>query len=285
MSSPAPISRFVTFGPDQTALHDQLATCLGEVALRPRDLPGARVSEGEVALDRATLIARLDHHLGNWRDRIAILPDDPIKLVAFDVDSTLVNGEVIDMIADHMGVGEKVARVTQAAMEGHLDFNQSLHARVALLEGCSVDEVIAIHDRLSLNPYAKELIGLLHDAGIATMMVSGGFTLVTDLLAQDLGMVACHANTLEVEAGKLTGKVTGEIINAQAKRHHVLAQCGAMGIAPSQAVCVGDGANDLVMMEAVAMGVAYNAKPIVQAQADVALNEPSLAIIAAVVGA
>lgn len=264
-------------------------SAIADVQITRRDVPAegapdAYVLEGTSPLDRESLTAALTAAIGDGQGQWALTPAQPIKLVAFDVDSTLVNGEVIDMIAAHWGVGDQVAAVTQAAMEGKLDFNQSLRERVGLLKGCPVGVLQEIHDTLPLNPGARELIATLQANGVATMMVSGGFTAVTTPLAEELGMVACFANTLEVEDGKLTGQVIGGIINGEAKRAHVLEMCNQLGIAPTQAAAVGDGANDLLMMHAVAIGIAYNAKPIVQPQATITLNHPAHTLIAPLLG-
>lgn len=277
-------SRVIFYGSDRENLARKAEKNVHDLDLAYRELPGGTIIEGTSSLARDELEAALLGVLGNGRGQWVLTPDRSIDLVAFDVDSTLVNGEVIDMIAEYMGVGEQVASVTQAAMEGKLDFNASLAERVALLAGCPVEVLDEIHARLPLNVGARELIGLLQSANIATMMVSGGFSAVTNPLAASLNMTACFSNTLEVEQGRLTGRVIGEVINAQAKRTHVLETCARLGIDPQHAAAVGDGANDLLMMEAVHIGVAYNAKPVVQAQASVALNEPSLAIIAAILG-
>ena len=283
-TSPSALASVVFYGPARDSLAKQAAKSINNLDLRIGAVPGAEAIIGTTGDDRVTLEAAVITAIGDGRGQWALTPAEPVQLVAFDVDSTLVNGEVIDMIAAHRGVGQQVAAVTQAAMEGKLDFNASLRERVALLEGCPIEVLGEIHDALPLNPGARELMDLLHDAGIATMMVSGGFTAVTTPLAEELGMVACYANTLEVHNGHLTGRVTGEIINGEAKRAHVLAMCDQLGLSPSQACCVGDGANDLLMMHAVGTGIAYNAKPIVQAQATIALNEPHLTLIAPLLG-
>lgn len=289
MSSSTASTKVIFYGFDRDDLAERAHAALNEFQVSRRDIPAADapnayVIEGVSTLNRADLHAALTTAIGEGQGQWALTPEAPIKLVAFDVDSTLVNGEVIDMIAAHWGVGEQVAAVTQAAMEGKLDFNQSLRNRVALLAGCPVEVLERIHNALPLNPGARELVASLQANGVATMMVSGGFTAVTNPLAEELGMVACFANTLDIADGKLTGKVTGEIINGEAKRTHVLEICTNLGISPTQAAAVGDGANDLLMMDAVAIGIAYNAKPIVQPRATIALNDSSHTLIAPLLG-
>lgn len=288
-TSTAPASRAIFYGSNRDSLANRAQQAIADLQCARRDVPAegasdAYVIEGTSGLHRDDLIEALTNAIGDSQGQWALTPAAPIKLVAFDVDSTLVNGEVIDMIAAHWGVGDQVAAVTQAAMEGKLDFNQSLRERVSLLAGCPVGVLKEIHDTLPLNPGARELIARLQGNGVATMMVSGGFTAVTTPLAEALGMVACFANTLEIANEKLTGQVIGAIINGEAKRTHVLAMCDTLGISPAQAAAVGDGANDLLMMHAVAIGIAYNAKPIVQPQATIALNHPSHTLIAPLLG-
>lgn len=289
ITSPTPALRVIFYGSDRNGLAERASHAIADLQCVRRDVPAegapdAYVIEGTSSLSRGDLNDALTNAIGDGQGQWALTPEVPIKLVAFDVDSTLVNGEVIDMIAAHWGVGDQVAAVTQAAMEGKLDFNQSLRERVGLLAGCPVGVLKDIHDTLPLNPGARELVATLQANGVTTMMVSGGFTAVTDPLAEELGMAACFANTLEVADGKLTGQVIGEIINGEAKRTHVLDMCTTLGIAPTQAAAVGDGANDLLMMHAVAIGIAYNAKPIVQPQATIALNHPSHTLIAPLLG-
>ena len=204
------------------------------------------------------------------------------KLVAFDMDSTLINIECVDEIADAAGRKAEVAAITEAAMRGEItDYKDSLRQRVALLKGVSVasmDEVY--HQRLKLNPGAAELVQACKAAGMATLLVSGGFTFFTDRIRDELGIDYTRSNVLGVEDGLLTGLLVdqswGDICDGEEKRKTLLETCALLGISPSQAIAVGDGANDLPMMGIAGLSVAYHAKPKVREQAMVAINTGGL---------
>ncbi|MCC7597846.1 phosphoserine phosphatase SerB [Janthinobacterium sp. FW305-129] len=195
------------------------------------------------------------------------------KLVAMDMDSTLITIECIDEIADMQGLKPQVAAITEAAMRGELDFAASLKQRVALLEGLDASALQRVYDeRLKLSPGAETMLAAVQKAGLKTLLVSGGFTFFTERLKERLGLDYTHANELEIVDGKLTGKVIGGIVDAEEKQRTVERVCAEMGIAPSQAIVMGDGANDLKMMGIAGLSVAFRAKPVVRSQADVALN-------------
>ena len=198
------------------------------------------------------------------------------RLVVMDVDSTLVQGEVIEMLAAQAGCEAEVARVTAQAMAGELDFEASLRARVALLEGLPVSAVDAVRAQVRLTPGGRTLVRTLKRMGYAVGIVSGGFTAITDDLVRDLGLDHALANTLEVADGHLTGRVLGKVVDrarkAEALREFAALQCVSM----AQTVAIGDGANDLDMLEAAGLGIAFNAKPVVRAAADAALSVPFL---------
>jgi len=204
------------------------------------------------------------------------------KLIAFDMDSTLINIECVDEIADAVGRKAEVAAITEAAMRGEItDFKDSLRRRVALLKGVSVasmDEVY--HERLRLNPGAAELVRACKAAGLRVLLVSGGFTYFADRVRDLLDIDYLRANVLEVESGLLTGKLVdqpwGDICDGEEKRRTLLATCAELGIEPQQAIAMGDGANDLPMMGVAGLSVAYHAKPKVREQAMVAINEGGL---------
>ena len=208
------------------------------------------------------------------------------KLIAFDMDSTLINIECIDEIADAAGRKAEVAAITEAAMRGEItDFKDSLRRRLALLEGVSVASMEAVYaERLQINPGAKALIDACKAAGMKVLLVSGGFTFFADRVQERLGIDFVKANVLEVKDGKLTGKLVmqpwGEICDGEEKRRTVQLTCESLGITPRQAIAMGDGANDLPMMKACAdaggLSVAYHAKPKVRAQAMVAINTGGL---------
>jgi phosphoserine phosphatase len=198
------------------------------------------------------------------------------------MDSTLIGIECIDEIAALAGKGEEVAAITEAAMRGEItDFKDSLRRRLALLAGVPagvLDRVLT--ERLTFNPGARELCAALKAAGLKLVLVSGGFTFFTRHVAAELGMDFVRSNELEIEGGALTGRVVmqdwGDICDGEQKRLMLLQSCAAVGCRPDQAIAVGDGANDLPMMGAAGLSVAYRAKPKVREQARVAINEGGL---------
>lgn len=204
------------------------------------------------------------------------------KLIAFDMDSTLINIECVDEIADAAGRKAEVAAITEAAMRGEItDYKESLRRRVALLKGVSVDSMDEVyHQRLKLNPGAAELVHACKAAGMKTLLVSGGFTFFTDRVKGELGIDYTRSNVLEVENGLLTGRMVdqpwGDICDGEEKKKMLLETCGMLAISPQQAIAMGDGANDLPMMGVAGLSVAYHAKPRVREQAMVAINEGGL---------
>ena len=203
-------------------------------------------------------------------------------LIAFDMDSTLINIECVDEIADAVGRKAEVAAITEAAMRGEItDFKESLRQRVALLKGVSLASMDDVYrERLKLNPGAAELVSTCKAAGLKTLLVSGGFTFFTDRVRDELGMDYTRSNILEIEDGLLTGRMLdqawGDICDGEEKRKMLLQTCAQLGITPRQAIAVGDGANDLPMMGVAGLSVAYHAKPKVREQAMVAINEGGL---------
>ena len=204
------------------------------------------------------------------------------KLIAFDMDSTLINIECVDEIADAAGRKTEVAAITEAAMRGEItDYKDSLRQRVALLKGVSVASMEEVYrERLKLNPGAAELVHACKDAGMKVLLVSGGFTFFTDRVRDELGIDFTRSNVLGVKDGFLTGEMVdqpwGDICDGDEKRKMVLETCARLGIDPLQAIAVGDGANDLPMMGVVGLSVAYQAKPRVREQAMVAINSGGL---------
>ncbi len=201
-----------------------------------------------------------------------------VGLLLTDMDSTLINIECIDEIADFAGVKPQVAAITEAAMRGELDFAASLTQRVATLEGLDEGVLQRVYDeRLAPNPGAEKMVEGLHHHGVKVALVSGGFTYFTDRLKGRLDLDYTRANVLEKRDGKLTGRVVGSIVDAKAKAAFLEELCEALRISPRQAIAMGDGANDLLMMQHAGLGIAYRAKPKVQVQADVVLNHSTLA--------
>jgi len=208
----------------------------------------------------------------------------PYQLVAFDMDSTLIQAECIDEIAKEAGVGDEVSAVTEAAMRGELDFTGSLKARVALLKGLDVHVLESIYQRIELMPGAVELFDALEEHNVKTAILSGGFVFFAERFADRLGADAYHCNDLEVADGKLTGRVAGPIVDAQGKADKLVELAKQWGIPMSQTASVGDGANDLQVMAAAKLGVAFCAKPAVQDQADIAVNNKDLAELIPILG-
>lgn len=204
------------------------------------------------------------------------------KLIAFDMDSTLINIECVDEIADAVGRKAEVAAITEAAMQGHIsDYKESLRQRVALLQGVTLAQMDQIyHERLRLNPGAAELVAACKAAGLKVLLVSGGFTHFTDRIRDRLGIDFTRANQLEVADGALTGRMVdqawGDICDGAEKRTMLLHTCAQLGINPSQAIAMGDGANDLPMMGVAGLSVAYHAKPAVREQAKVSIESGGL---------
>ena len=195
------------------------------------------------------------------------------KLLAMDMDSTVITIECIDEIADMQGLKPQVAAITEAAMRGELEFAASLNRRVALLKGLDCSSLQRVYnERLQLSHGAQPLLAAVKAAGLKTLLVSGGFTFFTERLQERLGLDYSHANVLEIVDGKLTGRVVGAIVDAEEKKRTVARTCLAMGITPAQTIVMGDGANDLKMMQGAGLSVAFRAKPVVRAQADCALN-------------
>ncbi len=199
-----------------------------------------------------------------------------MRLIVMDVDSTLIQDEVIDVLAARAGCAAEVAKVTEAAMRGDLDFAASLRERVALLAGLDTRVVDSVRAGLRLTPGARTLIRTLKRLGYKCGIVSGGFTAVIEPLATELGIDYVAANTLEVADGKLTGRVLDPVLDRDGKTEALRSFARAAGVPLSQTVAVGDGANDLGMIAAAGLGVAFNAKPVVQDAAEVTLNVPYL---------
>ena len=242
-----PITSFelLVSGGDQTRLRTELST---EAAAQRID----------VGVQRATLYRRAK------------------RLIVMDVDSTLVQGEVIELLAEHAGCGAEVARITEAAMAGDIDFEESLRQRVALLEGLPASAVDEVRGGLTLTPGARTLLRTLRRLGFVLAIVSGGFTQITDDLREQLGIDYARANTLEIVDGRLTGRLVGEVIDRAGKARALERFAEQAGVPLSQTVAVGDGANDLDMLGRAGLGIAFNAKPVVRQAADTAVSVPYL---------
>ena len=195
------------------------------------------------------------------------------RLLVMDMDSTLITIETIDELADLVGLKQQVAAITARAMRGEIEYDESLRHRVALLKGLDASALDRVYDeRLKLTPGAETLLAAIKRGGIKTLLVSGGFTRVTERLKPRLGLDYTYANTLDSNDGKLTGQVVGRIVNADGKRDELVRVRDAMGIDRSQVIAIGDGANDLKFMAEAGVSVAFHAKPIVRNHATHAIN-------------
>ena len=260
----------------------RLATCGANIerVLRLSSYPTAAyelvVAGGDTAQLRAALAAEAVASSVDIAVEPSTLWRRARRLVVMDVDSTLVQGEVIEMLAAEAGCEAEVARVTAAAMAGELDFEGSLRARVALLEGLPVEAVDRVRAAVQLTPGARTLVRTLKRLGYAVGIVSGGFTAVTDDLVASLGLDHALANELEVADGRLTGRVSGAVVDRAGKAVALRRFAALEGVTMAQTVAIGDGANDLDMLEAAGLGIAFNAKPVVVERADTALSVPFL---------
>lgn len=206
------------------------------------------------------------------------------RLIVFDVDSTLIQGEVIEMLAAHAGVEDEVRKVTEAAMRGELDFAESLRQRVATLAGLDASVIDEVAERIELTPGARTTIRTLRRLGFRCGVVSGGFRQVIEPLAHELELDFVQANTLEIREGKLTGAVVGEIVDRAAKAVALRRFAAETGVPMEQTVAVGDGANDIDMLNAAGLGIAFNAKPALREVADAALSHPFLDAVLFILG-
>ncbi|WP_040836993.1 phosphoserine phosphatase SerB [Nocardia brevicatena] len=241
----------------ESAADEQLRTALADVAVAERV---------DIAVERAGLARRAK------------------RLIVFDVDSTLIQGEVIEMLAAHAGVEEQVRQVTEAAMRGEIDFAESLRQRVATLAGLDESVIEAVAARIELTPGARTTIRTLRRLGFRCGVVSGGFRQVIEPLAHELELDFMQANTLEIVDGRLTGRVVGDIVDRAAKASALRRFAAEAGVPMEQTIAVGDGANDIDMLNAAGLGVAFNAKPALREVADTALSQPYLDAVLFILG-
>jgi phosphoserine phosphatase len=207
-----------------------------------------------------------------------------MRLVVMDVDSTLLQDEAIDLLADRAGHAAEVEALTNAAMRGEIEYAAALRQRVQLLAGLDATVLDELTEKLRLTPGARTLVRTLKRLGYRCGVVSGGFTQITDWLTATLGLDYAAANTLEIEAGKLTGRITGELIDRPGKERMLRQFAAEAGVPLSQTVAVGDGANDLDMIAAAGLGIAFNAKPMVRTAADASVSVPHLDVILYLLG-
>jgi phosphoserine phosphatase len=264
------------------AVAQALASCASNIE-RIERLASYPVTAYELTIsggDPGPLRARLAAVAAEHRVDLAVQPAGLVRrskrLVVFDVDSTLVQGEVVDELAALAGVGAQVAEVTAATMRGELEFAASLRARVELLAGLPASALDEVRARLTLTPGAATLLRTLRRLGCSIGLVSGGFTQIVEPLAADLGLDFAAANMLEIENGRLTGRLLGSIVDRAGKAEALRRFAAQAGVPLPQTIAVGDGANDLDMIAAAGLGVAFNAKPAVRAAAPAAMNVPFL---------
>lgn len=266
------MSRLVVQHPHLSEMTVQIfATALGAPPLLRQ--PGIAIW-GDVPVSGEQVTNLAEHH--HVDAEIVPISDhlSDYRLMAFDMDSTLITVECIDEIADFAGRKSEVAAITEATMRGEIsNFGESLRQRVALLEGLSESVLESVYqERVKLTPGATELTTAARDAGLKTLLVSGGFTFYTSRLANRLSFDRHRANELEIIDGRLTGKVTGPIIDGEAKRGTVNQYCQELDCSPGQAIVIGDGANDLPMMSIAGVSVAFHAKPVVRSETTHAIN-------------
>jgi len=228
------------------------------------------VEAAEQGLDIAVQPANLSRH--------------GMRLIVLDVDSTLIQGEIIEMLAAHAGLEAEVAAVTEAAMRGDLDFEESLRERVARLEGLDAAVLDRVYDDIELTPGVRTMVRTLRRLGYRFAIVSGGFSQITDRLAADLGIHYSRANELEIVDGRLTGRITGDVVDRAGKAVALRQFAADVSVPLSAVVAIGDGANDLDMLNAAGLGIAYNAKPVLREAADTAVNVPYLDAIMYILG-
>ncbi len=262
------------------ALVARVARQLRPASIEPLDgagtAPGAHaVRLRDVALD-AGAVGQLMPALADGADW-ALLPDAlrlrDFRVLALDMDSTLVSMETIDELGEASGTKAQIAAITEAAMRGEIpDYAESLRRRLALLAGTPQSVLEQVWSRMQLNPGAEALIGAAKAAGLTVLLATGGFTWFAERLQRRLGLDRVRANELDIRDGALTGHAIGAIVDGAAKRQALLDTCAELGCSPQQAIAIGDGANDLPMLGAAGLGVAYHAKPAVRDAARMALN-------------
>lgn len=242
------------------------------------------VSGGDQKLMRTSLLATAAQHQIDVAVQAEGLTRRSKRLVVLDVDSTLTQDEAIDLLAIEAGVGPAVAAITARAMAGEIDFTTALRERVALLAGAPVGILDRVWEQTALTPGARTFVRTLHRIGMKIAVISGGFTYFTDRLKRDLGLDHAFSNELEVIDGRLTGRVVGDPIDRVAKAEILRTVAAAEGVPLDQVVAIGDGANDLDMLAAAGLGIAFNAKQVVRDAADTAVSVPYLDAILFLLG-
>ena len=256
-----------------TFLLERLLAATGARAVEPRPPQVVRLIDARRTPEFAALLPAIEAEKLDWAfvDRTRKLSD--FGLIAFDMDSTLITIECIDELADFAGRKAEVSAVTEAAMRGEMDYTESLRQRLAFLAGLDARVLARVYgERLTLSPGARELLDAARNAGLRSAIISGGFAYFTERLRIEHGFDFATSNELEIRGGRLTGRVVGDIVDADAKGRHLVRLTGELGLHKQQVIALGDGANDLRMLGDAGLSVAYRAKPAIRAGADVAIN-------------
>lgn len=260
-----------------TFLLDRIAAATQATAVEPRPPRLVRFREARRTPEFDALLPLIEAEKLDWAFVPAERRLSDYGLICFDMDSTLITIECIDELADFAGKKAEVSAVTEAAMRGEIDYRESLRRRLALLAGLDARVLARVYgERLLLSQGARELLEAAQAAGLRTAILSGGFTYFTERLRIELGFDFATSNELEISGGKLTGKVLGEIVDAQAKAAHLQRLRGELGLSRDQVIAVGDGANDLLMMAEAGLSVAFHAKPATRAKASLAISHGGL---------
>ncbi len=256
-----------------TFLLERIFAATGASTVAPRPPQVVCIKDATRTPEFDSLIPLIEAEKLDWA---FIEPDRKFSdfgLICFDMDSTLITIECIDELADFAGKKEEVSAVTEAAMRGEIDYSESLRRRLSLLAGLDARVLSRVYgERLLLSPGARELLEAAQNAGLRTAILSGGFTYFTERLRIELGFDFATSNELEISGGKLTGRVSGDIVDAAAKAHHLARLTAELGLKKEQVIACGDGANDLLMMAEAGLSVAFRAKPATRAKANIAIN-------------
>ena len=256
-----------------TFLLENIARATGAERVEPRPPQSTHFHGARRTNEFEQLLPLIEAEKLDWAFVASNTKLSDFGLICFDMDSTLITIECIDELADFAGKKAEVSAVTEAAMRGEIDYRESLRRRLALMAGLDARVLARVFgERLLLSPGARELLDACQRAGLRTAILSGGFTYFTERLRIELGFDFATSNELEISGGKLTGRVVGDIIDANAKAQHLARLRDELGLRKEQVIAVGDGANDLLMMAEAGLSVAYHAKPATRAKADISIN-------------
>ena len=273
-----------------SAMAGRIADCGGNIDRieRMARYPVTAIDLHVSGVDPEVLRGLLASEAANQGVDVAVQPANlmrrGMRLIVLDVDSTLIQGEVIEMLAAHAGHEAEVAEITERAMRGEIDFEHALRERVRLLAGLDASVLDRVYDDIVITPGARTMVRVLRRLGYRFAIVSGGFTHITDRLAEDLGIHYSRANELEIVDGRLTGEIVGDVVDRAGKAQALREFAEKVGVPEAAVIAIGDGANDLDMLNAAGLGIAYNARPVVQQAADTSVNVPYLDTIMYLLG-